>query len=110
MSGNLKIVSNNLGNSASLTASSEAGILVVENLQLDSKAKVWRSTSTTAAITAILTSVAVSCVSLPICNFTSTATMRVRVYTLSGDGSPALDTGNLLCCEYTTIDKLDFNG
>lgn len=105
---NLKVVSDNIGQTATLTASTEAGSLVVENLQLDSKAQVWRSTSTTAGVTAIFTQQNVSCVSFPICNFTSTATMRVRVYTLSGDGSPALDTTATLCCEYTTIDKIDF--
>ena len=36
--------------------------------------------------------------------------MRVRCYTLSGDASPAFDTGALLCCKYTTIDKIDFDG
>ena len=105
---NLRIVSTNVGQSASLTASTEAGTLVVENLQLESKTKVWRSTSTTASITAIFTSTTVSCVSLPITNLTSTATLRVRVYTTSGSGTPARDTGNTLCCEYTTIDKIDF--
>lgn len=104
----LKIVSNNIGQLATLTASTEAGSMVVENLQLDSKAEVYRSTATSATVTAIFTQQNVSCVSFPICNFTNTATMRVRVYTLSGDGSPALDTGNVLCCEYTVIDKIDF--
>jgi len=105
---NLRIVSNNIGKTATLTASSEAGSLVVENLMLDSKTEIWRSTSTTATVTATFTQTATSCVTFPICNLTSTATMRVRVYTNSGDGSPALDTGNTLCCEYTTIDKIDF--
>lgn len=113
MSGNLKIVSTNLGldGSTALTAGSESGNMVAANLQLDSKTSVWRSASTTTdSITAIITSASVSCVSLPICNFTSTATMRVRIYTLNGDAVAALDTGNVLCCEYTTIDKIDFNG
>ena len=105
---NLRIVSTNAGKTATLTASTEAGLLAVENLQLDSKTEIWRSTGTTEELTATFTQQTVSCVSLPICNLTSTATMRVRVYTLSGDGSPALDTGNTLCCEYTTIDKIDF--
>jgi len=105
---NLRIVSTNLATNATLSASSEAGSLVVENLLLDSKTEIWRSTSTTASVTATFSQTAVSCVTFPICNLTSTATMRVRVYTNSGDGSPALDTGNTLCCEYTTIDKIDF--
>lgn len=113
MSGNLKIVSDNIGNVSvtTLVAGSESGALVVDNLKLDSKTLVWRSNGTTTdSVTATHTSTAIGCVSLPICNFTSTATMRVRVYTSSGDPIAALDTGNLLCCEYTTIDKIDFNG
>ena len=106
----LRIVADNIGKTAALTASTEAGDLVIGNTQLDSKTFVWRSSGTTEQITAIHDSTNISCVSLPICNFSATATMRVRIYTFSGDGSPAIDTGDILCCQYTTIDKIDFNG
>jgi len=105
---NLRIVSTNLATNATLAASTEAGALVIENMLLESKTQVWRSTGTTESITATFTSAPVSCVALPINNFTATATLRVRVYTLSGDGSPVLDTGNVLCCQYVTMDKIDF--
>lgn len=108
MASNLKIVSTNIGRTATLVASSESGVFTADNMQLDSKTLIWRSTGTTESITATFTSASVSCVSLPICNLTSTATMRVRVYTLSGDVVDVLDTGNILCCEYTTINKIDF--
>jgi len=105
---NLRIVSNNAVQAATLTASSEAGAMVVENLQLESKTKVWRGQSTTQSITATFTSQIISFAGLIICNLTSTATMRVRIYTLIGSGTPAYDSGNVLCCEYTTINKIDF--
>lgn len=107
---NLRIVPTNTAKTAALSASSTAGILAITNTQLDSKSKVYRSVGTSATITATMASSLVSCVSMPICNLSSTATMRVRCYTLSGDTTPVLDTGTLLCCEYTTIDKIDFSG
>lgn len=107
---NLNVVSNNIGTSATLSASTEAGLLVVDNLKSTSKTLIWRSTGTTETVTATYTQQNVGCVSLAVCNFTSTATMRIRIYTNSGDGSPAYDSGVLLCCEYTTIDKINFAG
>jgi len=106
---NLAIVSKNLAKEAVLSASSEAGSMIVGNLQNDSKTEIWRSVGTSASITMIGDSSGISAVALCIASLTSTATMRVCVYTLEGDAVPAYDTGNILCCEYTTIDKIDFS-
>lgn len=99
---NLVVVSNNIGRTASLAASSEAGSLVVENLQADGKALTWRSVGTAATITATFDSAAVSCVSLPICNLSSTATMQVQC--------GAYDSGAVQVCQYAPIDAIDFTG
>lgn len=106
---NLKIIHDNLAKTAALVASSEAGALVAGNLQKDSKTVVWRSTGTTATLTATFAAAAaVGGVSLPITNLTANATMRVRCYAAAGDPSPTLDTGALPCCGYSLIDKIDF--
>lgn len=100
---NLRLVSFNAANSAVLTASTTAGTLIAANLQTDIKSQVWRSVGTTAAITAIWpTAKQIKCALLPQTNFTNTATMRVRGYTLSSDISAVFDTGVLPCCAFTS--------
>jgi len=102
---NLRVVSENVGQTAVLTASSEVGDLLVGNLQLSSKTLIWRTAGTSASVTATYPAQNTACVSLPICNLTSTATMQVEVYF---GGGVVYDTGAILCCEYTTIEKIDF--
>lgn len=101
---NLRVVYNNAADkTATLVASTTAGSLAASNLQTDIKTEIWRSTSTTATLTATWGgSYNASCVSLPFSNLTPTATMRVQCYTLSGDSSAVLDTGNVLCCAANT--------
>lgn len=70
------------------------------NMKLDEKTSVWRTTQDvkTATITALWgTSVGVSCVAIPFCNFSSTATMRVVFYSTQAVGSVIYDSGDVLC-------------
>jgi hypothetical protein len=91
---NLRVVYDNAANRATLSASSTAGALVVDNLYTDTKSEVWRSTSTSATLT--LTwgiSEIVGVVSLPFCSLTAQATFRIRGYTEPSDVIPKFDTG-----------------
>lgn len=106
---NLRIVYDNAVKRAALTASTEAGNLLVTNLKNDRKQQVWRATTTSATLTATFEDLELlSCVALPFCNLTSTATMRVRGYTNSGDVVPVFDTGTQLSCAYTPFDLWDW--
>jgi hypothetical protein len=99
---NLRIIYNNAADRATLSADSEAGSLVVENLTTIIKSEVWRSASTAGQITATWTGAeTINCVALPYTNFTNDATMRVRGYTNVADASPAFDTTALDCCPYS---------
>jgi hypothetical protein len=97
---NLRIVYDNaVKRASSVTASSSAGSLIAENLRTASKENVWRSTGTSATVTVVFPSAElVGCVSLPFCNLTPTATMRVRGYTEVDDADPAVDTGPQIAC------------
>lgn len=92
--GNVRLIYDNAADRATLTASSTAGSLVVSNMLSDIKSAVWRSTSTTATITATwAVGETIAGVALPFCNLTSGATIRVRGYTNVADSSPIFDTG-----------------
>ena len=96
---NLKILYNNVADSATISASSTAGSLVASNLLTDIKSDVWRSTGTSATLTLTWsTSQLLSGFVLPFCNLTSTATFRIKLYTNTTDVSPVLDTGAVLAC------------
>lgn len=104
---NLRIIYQNLIDSATVTASSTAGITSAVNLTKDTKSSVWRSAlSTTTAVKANLVvafpPTIVGGVMLPFCNLSSTATVRVRGYvgatpTMSGTVDlPAVSTTGTL--------------
>lgn len=96
---NVRLIYDNAADRASLTASSTAGGLVASNMLSDIKSAVWRSTSTTASITATWTvGETIAGVALPFCNLTSGATIRVRGYTNTGDTTPIFDTGTIFAC------------
>ena len=91
---NLRIVYDNVIDSATLTTSTAASGLPVTNLQQEQKGLVWRSTGTTATITATWSSPqTLRAVILPFCNLTTSATIRVQAYTLAADTVPVRDTG-----------------
>lgn len=96
---NLKILYNNVADSATISASTTAGSLAASNLLTDIKSDVWRSTSTSATITLTwAASQLLSGVVFPFCNLTSTSTFRIKVYTNVADASPVVDTGAVLAC------------
>ena len=101
---NLRIVYDNVADNATITASSTAGALVAANLKTDYKSEIWRSTGISATLTLTWTTAQMlGVMSLPFCNFTSTATMRVRGYTEIADVTPAFDTTAVLCCPYQAL-------
>ncbi len=99
MSNNLRIIYDNAADRAAVTASSTAGTLVASNLLVETKSRIWRSTGTSATLTVLFPSAEmISCVALAFCNFSSTATIRVRGYEEAADVSAAVDTGAVLAC------------
>lgn len=77
---NLRIISDNAIDRATLTASTTAGTLGVANLQNSRKSSPWRAVGTTARLSASwATPERIGGVFLPFCNLSPTATMRVRV-------------------------------
>ena len=101
---NLRVGYDNAADRGTLAASSTAGALAAANLRTQMKAQVWRATGTSATLTltwALPENIA--CVVLPFCNLTSTATMRVRGYTLAADIDPAFDTGARPACPYAPL-------
>lgn len=94
MANQVRILNNNAADRATLSASTTAGSLVVANLLTDYKSDVYRSTGTTTTITATWTnSETISVVVLPFCNLTTSATIRVKLYTNAADASPVYDSG-----------------
>jgi hypothetical protein len=95
----IRIIADNVLNRAVLTASTTAGLLVAANLLTDVKSDVWRATGTSATLTATWASAeTVSAVALPFCNFSPTATIRVRGYSDAAGTALLFDTGALLAC------------
>lgn len=92
---NLRIVSENLADTATITTTPGAEIgLGVDFLKTDIKAEVCRVIDDAVQITAVLESVrGVACVALPACNLSSESTIRVRVYDEVSDGNLVVDTG-----------------
>jgi hypothetical protein len=132
---NLRIVYQNLADysTSTITASSTASVATpTTNLKLDSKSLVWRSaTSATTTVKANLlvafaaTSM-VGNITLPFCNLTSTATIRVRGFSgatpILGDAYSAnaatavntngatlvFDTGIITACPYQVLGLWDW--
>ncbi len=121
---NLRIIYNNLADSATITASSTASAsTTTANLIKDAKTSIWRSaTSSTTSVKANLvvtlpTASIVGGVILPFCNLTSVATIRVRGYTgaaptlggtvdnptITATGTLVFDTGNVAACPYQQL-------
>ncbi|PHV27267.1 hypothetical protein CSQ93_15370 [Janthinobacterium sp. BJB426] len=101
---NLRIISDNAGDRAALTASSQAGALGPANLQREGKHDVLRSLGLALTITATWpTPEIIGGVALPFCNLTPTATIRVRGYVEPGDAVSDFDTGAVPACEYARL-------
>jgi hypothetical protein len=121
---NLRIIYDNVANISTLTASTTSfGSTPVNNLKTDARSYIWRSgTSATQVAKANLIVVFPSAkivggVILPICNLSSTSTIRVRGYTgtaptttsdtnnpvITASGTLVFDTGTVNACPYTPL-------
>jgi hypothetical protein len=106
---NLRIIYDNAADRATLTASSSADAMTADRLLTDIKSDVWRSTGTTATITATWqVAEAIGGVVLPFCNLTPRATLRVRGYASAGDGVPSFDTGVVEACPAPVLGLWDW--
>lgn len=100
----VRIVWDNATDRAIITSGSAA--ITQDNLKTDSKTEVWRSvaattsTNVSASWTAFET---ISCVAFPHCNFSPTATMRVRLYSDTAGTALVYDSGVLACTGSTAI-------
>lgn len=93
---NIRFLYNNTVNASltSVTASTTAGALVASNVLTDLKSQVWRSTSNTGSLTFNWSAPhSISMVAVPFCTLSSTATIRVQLYTNIGDPTPVYDSG-----------------
>lgn len=98
---NLRLVGRNLAINASLSSSNHQGNLVADNLKTSGRSKVLRSSGTSVTITASFSSSIVSCISLPMCNLSSTATLTISCGGVSR---------TVTCCAYSMQDHVNFSG
>jgi hypothetical protein len=106
MSTKLRVIYQNLADSATITASPTAsGVTSTANLIKDSKSLVYRGAGTSVTLTVNLAaSSIVGGVAIPFCNLTSTATIRVRGYSAaSGTGTLLFDTSTMDACPYQPL-------
>lgn len=106
---NLRIIYQNVVDGATITASTTAGSLGVNNLKTDIKSEVHRSTGTSVTYTVVLpSSQIIGGVALPFCNLTSSATMRVLGYADVAGASLLFDTGAQLACANAPLGSWDW--
>ena len=91
---NLRIIYDNAADRATVTASTTSGGLIASNMQNDFKGSVHRSTGTSVTYTLTWTTgQAISAVVLPATNLSSSATIRVRLYSDTAKTNLIKDTG-----------------
>lgn len=99
---NLRIIYNNVIDTAILSTSSAVSGLPVANLQNEAKGLVWRSFGTSATLTATWAfPQTLRGVVFPFCNLSPTATIRVKLYTNIADSITVSDTGEVSAGAYT---------
>jgi hypothetical protein len=82
-------------------SSTGVSVLPITALQTNSKSEVWRTSATTTSVTITATFNSpeiLGMVSFPFCNFSSTATMRVRLYSDTACTAQVLDTVTPTLC------------
>ena len=90
----MRVLSANLADASTTTASSTAGAYAVANLTNDTKSLVWRSTGLSATLTAVWGATQnINCVVLPFNNFTPAATIRVQGFSDAAGATQVFDTG-----------------
>ena len=101
---NLRILFNNVADSATLTATTSATFFPTTNMQQDIKGKVWRSTS---AISNVLTlswstSQSINCIVLPYTNLSNSATIKVTLFSgINGTGSTLYTSSTVPAISYS---------
>lgn len=109
MQNNMRIVYDNLVDTASVSASSTAGSLSVSNLKTNYKTQVWRSVGTSATLTVLFNEAEfISYVGLPFCNLTSDSTMQVRIYSDTSGTNLVYDSGVFSGAPPTSFGSINF--
>lgn len=90
---NLRLIFDNAADRSTLTASSTSGTLAAANMLKNERSAIWRSTATTATLTAIWTTAEpVDSVALGWTNLTALATVTVKLYANADDATPISTT------------------
>jgi hypothetical protein len=96
---NLRIIYNNVADSATITASTTAVGFSIDNVKNTQKTSVHRSTLSTVTYTLIWTTAQnINCVALPATNLQSGDTIKVKVYTEAADATALYETTDLSAC------------
>ena len=107
---NLRVVYQNVTDTATITASSTSGSYSVNNLKTEYKSQFHRSTTTSVEYTLTWASnQTIQCVVLPCTNLSSTATLQVRLYNattaLTNELISGADSGTVLANQFTGISE-----
>jgi hypothetical protein len=96
MSKNLRIIHTNSADIATLTATTSVGDYIVNNVKKDGKSLTWRSASGISSILGTWESPqSISCLVLPYTNLTTTAQIRLRLYSDTNNTLLIYDSGIL---------------
>lgn len=96
---NLRVIYDNVANSSTLTASTTAGTLAASNMLTEAKTSVHRSTGTSVVYTMTwATAQKIGGVALPATNLTSTATIRVQLYSDTAGTTQIADSTTKSAC------------
>lgn len=99
----LRIIYNNLADSATVTASTTASGFIADNMKNTLKTSVHRSTANTVAYTLTwATAQSVNAVALPATNLQAGATIKVELYSLSADVAPVFTSATYTACAERT--------
>ncbi len=94
----LRLISDNAALRAANSCVTTNSLFPISQLLTDIKSEFWRTTSTSAQIISVLPAAeSVSCVALPINNFSNATTMRVRLYSDVGGTNLLLDSADASC-------------
>lgn len=103
---NLRILSDNAADRASIAASSSAGAMLPASLQNDMKSDVWRSTTVSATLTLTWpTPETISAVALCYANLSSQAQIKIRGFANVADAVPILDSGYVFGCPPPSLEQ-----
>lgn len=94
----LRIIRNNVTDTATITATSTASGFAVNNLKADAKTSVWRSTSLAVQTLTLTwaTAQVIDSVAMAFTNLVSGSTVRIKLFAETADSVPLLDTGKVV--------------